>query len=332
MNSMNRPARADLGTYPPQAVPGAEQLVDVAGVLRWIVRQWLFMLGGALLGLVLGLVYLRVATYTYTVTMKVTPVGSPQTASSGRLSQLANIAGVNIGGLTGGEGNFEIFLDGLTSRRTATAMSTDVDLLRRLFPDEWSPETRSWQRPATLANMAKDLGDTLIGRETPPYTGPTPADVENRLGRIVKVAEGQDSMISTVTVNVEDPEFGKELLAFLSDASNADLRDRSKARSEAYIAYLEQAVAETTVAEQRAAYVQILSDQAKVLMIAGSGLPYAADRLEPPFASRRPTLPNPILILLLGLIGGSLLGLLAAAGLARRSRPGATGEGLDTPA
>lgn len=316
MKSMNSPPAASAASSASSAVPGTDQLVDVTAILRWVGQKWPYMLAGAFVGLVLAIVYLRVATYTYTVSMKVTPVANPQTASTGRLSQLANLAGVNLGGgLSGGEGNFEIFLDGLTSRQTASSLAKEQALLQDLFADEWDEDRKIWVRPSNVSNMAADIADTLLGRARQPYNGPTAADVENRLDRIVRVAEGQDSMISLVTVNVEDPALGTDLLLFLSNTSNADLKERSRARSQAYIDYLEDAVATTTIAEQRAAYVQILSDQAKVLMIASSGLPYAADLLEPPFASRRPTLPNPVLILLLGAIVGTLSGLLAAAAL-----------------
>lgn len=289
---------------------GSEEIIDVKELIRKFAKRKRFLLFGAIIGSLLGVLYLHFATYTYTVAMKITPVNSQQGVSSGRLGSLASLAGVNLPVGSDSETKFKLYLAGLTSRTTAEALLAEHDLLRQMFPGEWSDDHNAWREPRSLRTALKKGVANFLGVHAGEYKGPTVSRVEKYLRSVIRIEEGDDNPISRISINVVNPKYGEELLFFLDHTSNSFLQERDRQRAQKYIEYLKDNLDKTSLIEQRNAYASMLLEQEKMLMLASSSLPYAAEILEQPSSSERPTLPNPILILVLTTSAGLFLSII----------------------
>src|SRR5690606_16351275 len=85
-------------------------------------------------------------------------------------------------------------------------------------------------------------------------------------------------------------------------------------RSSGNIAYLTEQLSKATVAEYREAIAQALSEQEKIRMASSSTAPFAAEPFGSAAASPRPTSPQPLLVLIVSIVGGGILGSLLVLG------------------
>lgn len=285
---------------------GSDEIIDLKAALANLARYKWLLIAGAAIGVLVAMLHLRTVTYSYTVAMKVTPVASEQSTATSRFTSLASLAGISLGDSE--RSQFQLYLDSFTARSTAEALMREPALLRGMFPREWSEEERRWVKPPrTLERLIKDVVVEAVGLGREPYQGPTAARVEEYLIATIRIREGDP--ITLVHLNAADRTFGTALLTFLNRYSDRTLQRRDRIRSQAYIKYLMRNIGKTQLTEQRAAYAAMISDQEKRLMVASSGLPYAAEVIQPPYSSRRPTQPN----IPFTLIVGGLLGLMVAA-------------------
>ena len=85
------------------------------------------------------------------------------------------------------------------------------------------------------------------------------------------------------------------------------LREQEEARLKEYVVYLLKTIDTTSNVVQRQALTDLLLDQERELMVAKSGLAYAADVIEAPYLEARLSGLNPVLLVLgAGVVGFSI--------------------------
>ena len=286
----------------------ANALLDILPAL-W--RQKQIIIGITLAALFLAIIYLHLARPTYTVVLQVTPVGGSRSGLSERVSSLAGLAGINLPGdqsmLT-----FSLYQQGLTSRDTAAALLTDDRLMHRMFPAEWNAVTKQWQAPTSPLDAIRGPVKALLAVKEVPWSPPDAARVQAVLARSVFISKTRESPIVTISTQQFDPDYGRDLLAAVSAASDNLLRAKTLRRSSSYISYLNDRLRTTTVDEYREALLASIAEQEKQRMAASSDLPFAADPAGAPTASPRPTKPMPLSVIALGMIGGLFAGMVVA--------------------
>jgi hypothetical protein len=124
--------------------------------------------------------------------------------------------------------------------------------------------------------------------------------------------EDQKRSIATVGLTNADPVLAEDFLQTVYREADSHLRQRMDARTTAYIDYISRKIQQVTLAEHREALASALAEQERVLMMARSGQPFAADPLGVVSVSDKPVSPNP----LIALVGGTIVGLGSAASLA----------------
>src|SRR5215472_13565194 len=87
--------------------------------------------------LLLAIVYLHFADQKYAVRMVITASAShSQTPGGGTLDEFSSLAGIDLP--TAGNPQFKLFVSALRSPFAAQAIAAHEDLLRSMFPKEWS--------------------------------------------------------------------------------------------------------------------------------------------------------------------------------------------------
>lgn len=286
--------------------------VTLPKFFRFIGRYWWIYLVSIALSVVAGVGYLQNARYIYSVTMLVTPVQSPISRLPGGLENIASLAGINLPS-SPESGSFQVYLDALHSRATADAVAQKQDLMREMYPREWSEADQMWRDPndqfeKTLNYIRGILGVPLVG-----WRPPDGERLQVYLARELSIQKTRTSPVVTVLLYTDRPQFGQKLLVALHDSVDAILRQRSLKRSESYIQYLTQALRTITIADYREALVTALSEQEKTRMMASSGVAFVAEPFGQPVISPRPTSPKIVGVLLPVLLLGLLLATFLAA-------------------
>lgn len=301
---MENPVPQSLPQKDTQDEPGLADFAAFVWRARWIAFF------AALLGLCLSVLYLEMATYRYTATLIVTPAKSEMTQLPGNISGLAAIAGINFSG-GDGENDFNLYVLGLQSDQIAAEFVKRNDITHRLFDRDYDPVLGQWRRPSGLLAIISTATKSALGIPGAEWRPPGPTDLQEFLEEEVKVSTDRKTKVTTISVDHEDPLFAAKLITELHEETDAILRRQALARADQSIDYLERQLSRVQLAEHREALAEMLGAQEKARMLASSAAPYAAQPFGTAVVSSKPTSPQPVIVLLIGLVGGAIFGVLA---------------------
>ncbi len=282
-----------------------EDEIDLRELVVRIWRRKWFILLFAVATFTLVLLYLNIATYRYTVDLKVAPVEGEGGSRMGALGELAGAVGMQLPG--GGDvQKIDLYRALLQSQEVAQRLLQSDELMLGMFADDWDAEAGTWREPEPGAvGKAVRAVKAWLGLPREAWEPPSPRRVLTFLEDEVVVAVSRDSPIVTASLEHEDRDFGRALLMHLHREADAILRERTLARTSRYVDYLQTQLQRTAVAEYRTALVNALTAQEKLRMAAMADVPFSVDVVSGPVASAEPTSPRPVFLLALALVVGT---------------------------
>lgn len=288
--------------------------IDFGAFFAVVRARWRLFFATVIGTLLIALVYLHTATYKYTATLMVSPVQSSQGGSLsgklGGLSNLASIAGINIGGDAATQA-FMLYQKGLYSRDVADLLAKDPQIMHAVFQKQWDATAKQWIPPNPAVRAIVVFVQGLIGIPYRDWQPPNGALLQDYITDNVNVDADADKPVVTITYNDQDPEFAVTFLHALDRAIDNKLRDLALVRSNQYIGYLSDQLTKVTNTDVRDALMSTLTDQENTKMMASVTAPYSAQPFGPPTASRKPMVPKPALVLPAALIIGGFAASLA---------------------
>jgi uncharacterized protein involved in exopolysaccharide biosynthesis len=286
--------------------------VDVMELVHTVWSQRVVIFCCTAAALLIAVIYLHIASYVYTATSNVTPLpssgGGGISSKLGSLGGLAEMAGVSLPTGSGSD-QFQLFLEGLHSRFAADGLAKNTGIMKVLYSGEWDEGSHGWRRPASAISFVVRLFKPILGFPNYPYEPPDGARLQDYLVAKVHVTQDAKTPVVTITYDHRDPLFAVEFLKALDKVVDEQLRQKALSRSAQNIAYLSEKLKSVTIAEQREALAQTLSEQEKSAMMANSGAPFAVEAFGEPFASYRPTQPQPVMVLATALLAGIFIGI-----------------------
>jgi uncharacterized protein involved in exopolysaccharide biosynthesis len=157
----------------------------------------------------------------------------------------------------------------------------------------------------------------------PQWQPPGAQDVADYLGRMIQINSTKSGIFSVssiyrVQIRVADAHLAVELLNLLHTEADTILRAQRMKELEAAIAYLEAKLRETTIVAAQNALADALAaaTRERVLLLGDSS--YAAILVDPPAIPKRPSSPQPMLLLAGAVVFGGGIGF--AIAVARRRR------------
>jgi hypothetical protein len=245
---------------------------------------------------------------TYTAEMTVAPNRMVDPGGEGSSGGLSSLIGLN-GPM---DAQFELYLSTRKSNLLAQRMMATPGVPQKIFKAFWDPETQQWRPPAGLIQDMKRGLNSAMGFAS--WTQPTPGDLQGFLDKAFTVEGNKRTLITKISFSDPDPAFAKWLMTTVHDQAEAILKDEAQQRTRIMIAHAVHELSVVTVAEQRSALIQLLSQQEKQLLMIDKNLPYAAVVVDPPSADLPDNAPRPLRNIFVALVVVSLLcaGLLAA--------------------
>lgn len=289
-----------------EAISGG--LLDLS-VLVW--RQRLYVLLSTLAFLAAAVIYLHVADYRYTAEMRVIPSQAPANSTSSRADKLGGLASL-VGITTDSEqiSPFKLYIEEMTSRDTASALVKDKSIAQVVFAREWDNIAKRWEQPASERSGTKVALKAILGFPPSIWQAPNGARMQEFLSTRLRIDSAPTRTVTVIGFDDDDPKFAVKVLAALNSIVDGHLRAVALTRSTEYARFLETKLATITIAEHRVAVTSALSEQEKLIMLASSSAPFAADLIEAPTDSLKPTSPRPTLVIAASIVLGLVVGIL----------------------
>ena len=277
------------------------ELVRIAlGGWRWIVIT-------TAVCILLAMAFIRFGTPIYTITMVV----GPRTEGLTRANDLG-IAQRLLGAAASQQGaNFEQYTELLVSNEVARRLYADHHVERRIWKSAWDAKNERWIPPSGVVPALASVAKSVLG--WPQWQPPGPQDVSEYLERSIVISATKAglfnvSSIYRVQIRSSDPQLARDLLGLLHQEADSILRTQRMRELDAAIVYLEKKLGETTIvpAQNALSDALALAIRERVLLLGDAS--YAAIVIDPPAIPKRPSSPQPVLLLAVALVAGGSIG------------------------
>jgi uncharacterized protein involved in exopolysaccharide biosynthesis len=267
--------------------------VPLIEVLRFVGRARWSLIAGLLIGAMLGLAAGQVLTKKYradAVLMVVSPNEGRLGGMSEQLGGLASLVGVDIG-LSTSKGEA---MQTLRSQHLARTFIEREKLMPLLFAKAWDDGAQAWR--------AKD-----------PAEQPTIAQgVRKFRENVTRVSDDKAAGTVLVSVTWPDRKLAAQWANGLVALANQQLRARAIRDAQHSIDYLTDELKRTEAVETRAVMYKLMESHLRTMVVARTRADFALRTLDPavPPDARAYVAPRRVLLILIGAVAGTLLGLL----------------------
>ena len=276
-----------------------------AGKLKIIAITAVFAVGSVL--------YALLMPNQYKATALLAPAqsdGGGLSSALGQLGGLASLAGVSIG--EGSSSEAQIAQEIMKSWSFIESFIADNNLEVEVYAAE------SWNKRSGELKIDDDVYDIdtqawlLEDDDTDTLRAPTSWEVFKRFSEMLSVSEDKKSGLVSVSLEYYSPNIAKAWLDLYVAAINEHMQKRQVAKVSQNISYLEQQIAQTSIAEMREVFYTIIEEQTKNKMVAEASPDYAFIAVSPSMVPEEKSQPKRALICVLGTLLGGMLGVLVA--------------------
>ena len=226
----------------------------------------------------------------------------------GQLGGLAALAGVNLGGLGGGD-KTGLAMEIIKSREFLGRFIEKHDLFIPVMAAEgWSRSNNS----LVIDDDIYDVNTKQWVREVKPPFQPKPSLLEVHEDLLELFAIAQDKTSGMVKLSVEhySPYLAKTWADELIKAINDEMRQRELSEAQRSIAYLNSQIEQTSIADVRTMLYSLIEEQTKTVMLANVRDEYVFKTVDPAVVAEKKAKPARVLIVILAFMLGSLLSMM----------------------
>jgi len=283
---------------------------DIASLfgLLWQGKWWL--IGFVVFFAVASVVFVLLQPNQYRGEIRFVPSEESQAQGAqmgGQLGGLASLAGMNLGALQ--QNKHLVALEILRSRDFLTNFIDEHDLLVPLFAVErwdedtgeividrerYNPDTDTWLRKGEPVADAK----------------PTMWQAVNAFRLLLEVEEDPRTSVITLGVFHQSPLLASEMANLLIRDLNRRIQMRDLEDAERNLAYLSEALEESSISSIERMIFQLIEQEMQTLMLANARIEYAFETIDPAVVPEQHAKPNRTLIVIVSTFFGGVLGVL----------------------
>jgi LPS O-antigen subunit length determinant protein (WzzB/FepE family) len=260
---------------------------------------------------VASVIYVLSLPNQYKATVLLAPAQSSGGGLSGALGQLgglASLAGVTIGKGESSEG--QIAQEIMKSWSYIEGFITDNDLAVEVYAAEgWSKGPNELQTDADLYDTETKtwlVENTNTGEVGPPSSWKLFQSFSKRLS----VSEDKKSGLVSVSIEYYSPLIAKQWVDMYVESINRFMQQRQVDKVTRNIAYLQEQIGKTSIAEMREVFYTIIEEQTKSKMLAEASPDYAFVAVSPSMVPEQKSQPQRALICISGTLLGGMLSVL----------------------
>ena len=234
--------------------------------------------------------------------------GSGLSSLAAQYGGLASLAGIKLGGASGGEDKVAIALSLITTWGFLEGVIAENDMAVPLFAVEgWD---RINDKLLINPNIYDEANNTWV-REFDPAKGqtaePSSWELYKQFSERVSFSQDKASGLVSLTVEYYSPKLAKQWVESLVKSINTNLKTRDRNEAIKSIAYLQEKIKETQVSDMQTVFYQLIEEQTKTLMLAEVSDEYVFKTISPARVAEEKSKPKRALICVLGFILGGML-------------------------
>lgn len=225
----------------------------------------------------------------------------------GQLGGLAALAGVNLG--AGGNDKTTLAIEVLKSRDFIGRFIEKYDLYIPVMA------AKGWQRDNNTLIIDSDIynpeSQQWVRKVKPPFQPkPSIQETYTEFMKLLSVSQDKTSGMVKLSVQHYSPLLAKQWVDNLILEINNDMRERELAEAQRSIAYLNEQIVQTNLADARAMLFSLVEEQTKTLMLANVRSEYVFKTVDPAIEAENKAKPARALICILGVMLGGMLSVL----------------------
>jgi len=265
-------------------------LVELWGVLR---DGFLIIVGTTVTAALLGIVISLLMTPVFraeAVVAEADPTGNRNSGGIlGQYSDLASLAGINLGNVAPVEASARNLLD---SRTFVEEFIERNSLMPLIFAEEWNDSAEDWHQE--------------IERIPALWEG-----AEKFKDQIFSVSTDSDTGLTTLSIEWSDPELAAAWANQLATMANEIARSKDILEAERSIAYLNEQISQTNVIELQQVLYNLLEIEQKNLMLANAREEYIYRVIDPAVIPYQRVRPQRTLMVIVATVAGGIFGIFA---------------------
>ena len=258
-----------------------------------------------------SIIYALSVPNQYKATALLAPAQSGGGGLSGALGQLgglASLAGVSIGGGESSEG--QIAQEIMKSWSYIEGFIADNDIAVEVYAAQgWSKGSNELQIDADLYDAETKtwlVENNNAGEVGPPSSWKLFESFSKRLA----VSEDKKSGLVSVSIEYYSPQIAKQWVDMYVESINRFMQQRQVNKVTRNIAYLQEQIGKTSIAEMQEVFYSIIEEQTKNKMLAEASPDYAFVAVGPSMVPEQKSQPKRALICILGTLLGGMLSVL----------------------
>jgi len=260
------------------------RLVGVVWHSKWVVviTTLVFAVTSVLFALSLKNIYKSQAVLYATEDSRQTSL----TSLASRFGGLASIAGVAI---DGGEKK-KLAKEIIRSRTFVEKFTEKYSLIVPLIAAKgWDLSTR---KLIIDKNIYDENNESWVRKVSPPYTTvPSSQEIYERFIEILEVSEDLDAGVIKVSIEFYSPDLSKQWVDHLVKEINDYMRNKDISEAEKSIGYLREKQDETSIAEMKSIFSNLIEEQIKTIMFAEIRDDYVFSVIDPAVSPLRKVSP-----------------------------------------
>jgi hypothetical protein len=209
-----------------------------------------------------------------------------------------------------GKANYNRFLATLSGRDLATDIAQDPKLMHEIFASQWDSKNKIWRAPSGLASALSRTVKSMYGMS--PWQKPNAESVMRYLDSSMSVLPMRKGLFHKVSISDKSPELALALTRRILVSADDILRQKDIKDAAFNIYFLQEKLITSNLSETRASISKSLSIELLKQMRLKNPRPYTLEVFSSPALTVRPVFPNPLMMLLFGILGGGILGLIVA--------------------
>lgn len=254
--------------------------------------------------------WLNVRTPVFEASATVAPAARDLAAAGRLVAELEQFAGLatfaQVPERIDQVSTLERFFELIGSVRLAGRLEEEHGLLREVFREQWDPEGERWRPPeGMLARLKRTLGSVL---GAPAWSPPTPVDLAGYLAGEIAVRRSSGGLYR-LQLEHREADFAVRILALVIATADDMLRREALQRIDAQVAHLEDTIGRDPPAARRDALEELLEDHYQTQTLLEVDQPFAVETVSPPTADPLPVGLDPLLLVVLAAVVGTILGL-----------------------
>lgn len=228
---------------------------------------------------------------------------------SGQLGGFASLAGINLGG--SGVNKTQLALAVLKSKQ----FRMDFIERRKILPELMAAE--DWNLSTNEIIYDDEIYDPQTEHwvrkvDAPKKPKPSLQEAVKEFNEIITSSEDAENGLVTIEIEHVSPYIAQQWIEWITHDLNENMRAREKEESAKSIAYLEEQIQKTNLADIKEVLFELIEEQTKTYMFTEVRDEYVFKTIDPAIVHEEKAKPSRALIAILGFVLGGFLGILIA--------------------